>query len=255
MKIISIKKNCKNKYQIELDNGETIKLYDNVILKHNLLFKKEISDDLKKELEEDNNPEEVYYQVVKFISKKMRSKKEVKDFINKYNLSGVEQQQMLEKLEKNRFINDEIFCRSYIQDRMLLSSDGPEKIYDDLINKNIKVELINKYLEQIDEDEVYQKLEKIVLKKLKMNTNKSRYTLYQKLIFEFINLGYSKNMIEDLLLKYLQNTNKDIVTKEYYKLYRKLSSKYEGEELEKQIFYKLKQKGFSNDELAFISEK
>lgn len=255
MKILSIKKKCKNKYQIELDNGEIIKLYDNVILKHNLLFKKEISDDLKSILEEDNNNEDVYYQVIKFISKKMRSRKEVKDFIDKYDLPKIEQQKMLEKLEKNRFINDEIFCRSYIQDRMLLSSDGPKKIYDDLMDKNIDVELINKYLEQIEEDVVYQKLEKLILKKLKMNTNKSRYTLYQKLSFEFINLGYSKNMIEELLQKHLQNTNKDIVNKEYYKLHRKLSSKYEGEDLEKQIFYKLKQKGFSNDELDLISEK
>lgn len=255
MKVLSIKKNCKNKYRIELDNGEIIRLYDNVILKHNLLFKKEITDDLKIILEEDNNKEDIYYQVIKFISKKMRSRKEVKDFIDKYDLSKIEQQKMLEKLEKNKYINDEIFCRAYIQDRMLLSSDGPGKMYNDLVDKNIKVELINKYLDQVEEDTIYQKLEKLILKKIKINNNKSCFILYQKLMFEFTNLGYSKKMIEELLQRHLQNTNKDIVLKEYCKLQRKLSLKYEGKELEKQIFYKLKQKGFSNDEIEFINEK
>ena len=39
MKVNSIKKLSSSKYKIELDNGEKINLYDDVIIKNNLLYK------------------------------------------------------------------------------------------------------------------------------------------------------------------------------------------------------------------------
>ena len=44
MKIKKISKKKNNLYEITLDNKETINLYDDIILKYNLLLTKEIND-------------------------------------------------------------------------------------------------------------------------------------------------------------------------------------------------------------------
>ena len=44
MKIVKYKKLAGSKYEVELENSEKIKLYEDVILKENLLWKKEIND-------------------------------------------------------------------------------------------------------------------------------------------------------------------------------------------------------------------
>ena len=44
MKIIKYQKLSGNKYNVFLDNGEKIKLYEDVIIKEELLLKKEIDD-------------------------------------------------------------------------------------------------------------------------------------------------------------------------------------------------------------------
>ena len=59
-------------------------------------------------------------------------------------------------------------------------------------------------------------------------------------------------MIEEILENNLSKSNSSIVTKEYQKLFRKLSIKFEGEQLHNQICYKLKQKGFSMEEIESI---
>ena len=55
MNIIKIKKLKNGKYKITLNNGEILELYDDVILKNNILFKKEISDELLNDVNKDNN--------------------------------------------------------------------------------------------------------------------------------------------------------------------------------------------------------
>ena len=44
MKIIKYKKNKSNKYDLYLDNGDVLKLYDDTIIYFNLLIRKEIEE-------------------------------------------------------------------------------------------------------------------------------------------------------------------------------------------------------------------
>ena len=251
MKIKNIKKEGKNKYRLQLEDDIVLKVYDNVILNNQLLFKKDISPELFEKIEKENKKEDIYYQIIHFISKKMRSKQEVINFLKKYDISFDEEKRIIDKLEKDRFINDELYTRAYIQDHMYLSSDGPRKIKEYLISNYISEDVIDKYLAEIEKEEIYRKLEKLILKKMKSNTSKSAYVLKQKIIYEASNLGYDKAMIDEIIGKYSIN-NSDVVRKEYQRLYRKLSLKYQGEELKKQVYYKLKQKGFSGEEIENI---
>ena len=104
----------------------------------------------------------------------------------------------------------------------------------------------------LDENEVYSKLEKLITKKIKSNTTKSSYALKQKIIYDMKNLGYDISMINEILDNLNISSNNNVISKEYSKLYRKLSNKYEGEELSRQIYYKLRSKGFTDEEITNI---
>ena len=65
MKILKYKKCKDNKYSIEFDNDISIKLYDDVIVKYELLRIKNIDDDLFKEVTSYNDKLEAYYKSLK----------------------------------------------------------------------------------------------------------------------------------------------------------------------------------------------
>ena len=66
------------------------------------------------------------------------------------------------------------------------------------------------------------------------------------------NLGYDISMINEILDNSNISSNNNVISKEYSKLYHKLSNKYEGEELSRQIYYKLRSKGFNDEEITNI---
>lgn len=251
MKIEEIKKEKSGKYKIVLDTKEIITTYDDVILNNGLLFHKEVDSKLLNKLNEETNYYDIYNKTIKFIERKLRSKKEIELFLDKNGVSNSNKKKILSKLESINLINDEMFSNAYFQDRINLSSDGPYKIISELRKNNINEELINKIENKIDENVIYEKLNKLVVKKIKSNHNKSNYMLKQKIVGDMINLGYEKNMIVEIINKNLVN-NDIIVNSEYKKLYNKLSKKYSDDELQKMIKNKLIQKGFSIEEINKI---
>ena len=83
MRISKFKKTSNGKYKIYLDNNDTIVLYEDVIINNNLLIKKEIDSDLMERLIIENNNVNVYSTALNYISIRMRSKKEVYDYLEK----------------------------------------------------------------------------------------------------------------------------------------------------------------------------
>lgn len=251
MKIEGVKKTKSGKYKITFDNNETLSTYDDVILNNGLLFHKEVDSDLLDKLNIETSYYDIYNKTIKFISRKLRSEKEIKLFLDKNNVNSSDKKKIINKLKEIRLINDEVFANAYTQDRINLSTDGPYKIKNELIKNDIDEDTINEVMSKIDEDIVYEKLVKLIVKKINSNHNKSNYMLKQKIVGDMLNLGYSKEMIVEIIDNNLKS-NKNVIENEYKKLYRKLERKYEGEELERQVRIKLMQKGFSSDDINNI---
>ncbi|HPE14496.1 MAG TPA: RecX family transcriptional regulator [Bacilli bacterium] len=240
--IISYKKVSNNKYKVILDNEELI-LYDDIIIKYNLLTKKALD---KKELEEvkSANDEYFYYdQTLKFISKKLRSEFEVNKYLLKYNISNKVINNIIKKLKDNNIINDVIFTESYVHDKILLSNDGPYKIINDLEKLNVDKDIIDNKIKYYAKELELDKIKKYVSKNIQANKNKSRELLKQKILHNLIMQGYTKEYIDDILENF-NIDDKGIYEKEYQKEYNKLSKKYSGNELEYKIKNKMYEKGF-----------
>lgn len=253
MKIEGVKKTKSGKYKITFDNNETLNTFDDVILNNGLLFNKEVDSSLLDKLNIETSYYEIYNKTIKFIARKLRSEKEVRLFLVKNKVLEEDMEKIVKKLREIKLINDKNYANAYFQDRMLLSTDGPFKIRQELRNNNIDENIIESLFEKIDYDELRGKLNKIILKRIKGNHNKSNYILKQKIIGDMINLGYDKDMIVELINDNLGDDH-SVINNEYKKVLEKLNLKYEGEELERQIRQKLRQKGFSLEDINSIEK-
>lgn len=242
MKITKIKKE-NQKYKLYLDNNDKITTYDDVIIENHLLFNKEIDTDLLNQINLDNLYYDAYYKTINYITRKLRSLKEINIYLDKYNVNDENKNKIINHLTKIGLINDNNFASAYINDRLYLSNDGPNKIKKTLLEHNINEDKIDELLNS-KQNEFDEKLEKLVIKKIKSNTKYGGYYLKQKITNELINLGYNYENINMFYDDSLVSYNYE---EEYNKLYKKLSKKYSEEVLDKMIKQKLYQKGIKEN--------
>ena len=246
-KIIKMKN---SKYKIIIDDDSII-TYDSVILDNDLLYKKNIDKNLYNKIINDTNYYDIYNKTVKYILKRRRSEKEINDYLNKFEISDNIKTSIINKLKDINLINDIDFCKAYINDKLYLSKYGINKIKNDLLNHNIPTDVIQNLLENIDNQIISNRLETIIIKKIKNNTKYSNYYLKQKILNEMISLGYNKEDIVSIIDRNVTNDN-NILNKEYKKIEMSLSKKYSGYELNNKIKQKLLSKGFSLDDINLL---
>jgi regulatory protein len=240
MKIIKYNKINGNKYEVYLENNEKIKLYEDVILKEELLLKKEI-DDVSKILEI-NSKYEIYEIALKYLNHHVISIKGMKDYLLKKNYVEEDINNTIDKLIKNGYLNDSYFAKCYINDKINLTNDGPLKIIKYLEDNNIEIEVYSEILDK--DDEIWSsRIKKYLEKQVKLN-KKSSYYFKNKMIVNLINLGYEKEMINSLLNNVTIDNQEELKNIEKEKIRKKLEKKYSGKELERKIKEKLYQRGF-----------
>ena len=242
MKIQKFVKDNGNKYKVYVDD-EVYKLYDDIIVKYGLTMKSSISkEDFDKVLEE-NDKLSSYYESIKYISRKMRSTKEIKEYLRNKDISEDVINETINKLKENNFLNDDLYLKAYVTDRLNLSNDEQNKIKKNLIKLGIFENKINEYLSNIDEEIYIDRIKSYVDKKIKVNHTNSGIMLKAKLQQDLVNLGYDRSMVISILSSYSIN-DQDAYNKELDKITKRLSKKYEGKELEYKIKEAMYRKGF-----------
>lgn len=249
MKILKIKKLNNGKYNIKFDNMDEIVVYDEVILSENLLLNNIVDANKLEKINSENLFYKVYNKVLKYVTRSIRSEKEIDEYIKKNDLIDYSSR-IKDKLNSCNLINDENYLKAYVYDRVNLSMDGPYKIIRNLkqqnIDENIVYDEVMKYKEEFD-----LKLEKLMKKKINLNKNKSKSVLRQKLLYYFIDLGYESDKISYYFdQNYVENSS--VIQKEYDKLYKKYYLKMPEDELEYFIKNKLYSKGFNKNDIEKI---
>ena len=242
MKIINYKKKKNNIYELTFDNKEKINIYDDIILKYELLLKKEIKKEELISILDDNSYLESYYVALKYINSKLRTEKEIKKKLKDYDSKKIEY--TINKLKKEGYLNDSLYIKSYINDEVNLKIVGQNKIIYDLKKKGFIEKDILDYLYTIDESIWLDKINKYINKKISINHNLSGLILKQKIISELITKGFLKEDILDIIPNYDFLDSDEAYEKEYNKQKNRLSKKYSGEELDYKIKINLLKKGF-----------
>lgn len=244
MKIEKFKKLKRGQYQLILTDNTTIKIHEDLILKHNLLITKTIDESLKNELIDENQLYIAYDNALNYLTKKIRSINEMKSYLTKQMYDEQTIIIVINRLISEKYLDDEKYINYFINDKINLSNDGPLKIKKELEQKEINNELIKKYIKKFNKSVQEEKIKKIILKQIKLNHNKSSILLKTKILHYLIDLGYEKSIINEMLDKTYNYDDEEIKNKEYEKIYKKLSQKYSGYELEQRVKKKMYEKGF-----------
>ncbi len=241
MKIIKIVKLKNGLYNLEL-NKLTIKTFDEIIIKYNLLYKKEIDDDLLLKIMNDSKYYDIYNKALNYAVKRVRCENDIYYYLSNLEVKNSDIKSIIDKLKKINIINDKLYVRCYINDKLKLSKDGINKIKIDLLNKNINIDIINEEIKNIDID-INEKLKKLIIKKINSNHKYSNYFLKNKIIRDMINLGYEQSVIDEI---FEQNKKDDynILIYNYRILLKKYKNKYKDKILESKIKSKLYMYGF-----------
>lgn len=240
MKINKFKKVGKNKYKVIFDNTE-LTLYEDVILKYDLLIKNDVDIDLIDKIVEENRSYDVYETALNYIEIKMRNKKEIYKYLSNKGFDEKLINESIKKLEKAGFINNKSYITAFINDKINLSNDGPYKIKKSLLDLEFDENDIDDYLYKIDDNIWKEKLEKIVNKKKSIMKSKSYYMFINKMKNDLYNLGYDKDMIESELSKI------SYVSNAIEKDFEKAKKKYKDDKTK--IINSLLRKGYSYEEV------
>lgn len=243
MKIIKYKKTTKGRYKVLLDDDRTLLLYEDVILKHELLLKKELTEDEIFEAEKYNQECDVYYVALNSINSRFKSVLELRKYLEKKEYLSELIELAINKLLKQGYLNDRSFCKSYINNQIITTSKGPYKIRRELRDKGVSDDIIEDEIVIFDNELEIEKVTKLADRMFRTNKTRGGSVLRKKITTDLTNMGYSTDIIYKVLSNYDFTNDKDIVKKEYDKLYKRLSRKYSDKELEYKIKEGLYKKG------------
>lgn len=253
MEITKFKKLKNSQYEVVIDNTP-YKLYDDIILKYNLLTNKSIDLKLLNQILDDNTEYDAYYQSLKYINIKMRTKKEINDYLIKKGYDKKQIDKTINKLDNNNLFNNKIYLTSYINDQINLTNNGPYKILNNLIKLGFNEEEINTYLD-FDLDIWQTKINKYIDKKTKLNHKFSNNELKRKLNNDLSNLGYQHNLINESLSS-INFDDTESFNKSADKIYDKLKKKYQEPKLSYYFRSKMYNLGYDNELInAYLNKK
>lgn len=246
LRITKYKKGTNGKYKVYLEDGRELSLYEETILKFELLLKKEVLD--IPSINEYNLEWDVYYVALKSLKSRFKSVFETRKYLKdkEYPIELIDK--AIDKLVEQGYLNDDSFAKGYINSQLVTTSKGPYKIRRELTDKGISNNIIDENIMLFNDDLQIERLDKLASKLLKSNRTRGGSILRKKITTDLVNLGYDAELIYKVLSKYNFNDTKEIAEREYNKLYKKYSKKYEGEELNYKIKQAMYQKGLVYEE-------
>ena len=248
MKVIKYKKMANSRYKVYLEDNHELLLYEDVILKYNLLIRKDIDEKLIIEMDKYNQEIDVYYVALNSIKNRFRSVYELRGILLKkeYPIDLVDK--AIDKLISQGYLNDRSYCKSFINNQMITTNNGPYKIIRELNEKKVDSSIIDEEILVFSSEEQIPRIKKLIEKGIKSNHNRGGVVLKQKIYNDLKNLGYDISLINSIISEYDFGNDLDIAKKEYDKLYKKYSRKYSGDELKYKIREKMYLKGLVYEE-------
>ena len=240
MKITKFKKVGRNKYKVFFNNTDLI-LYEDIILKYDLLIKSDIDTGLLDKIILENRDYEVYDLALSYIEVKMRNRRELYKYLTNKGFEEEIVNKTLKKIEDLGLLDKKSYITAFINDKVNLSNDGPYKIKNALLDLDFDEKDIDDYLYTIDREVWSNKLDKLINKKKSLMKSKSYYMFINKIKNDLFNLGYDKDMIDEKLSK-IEYEN-GAIDKDYQKCFKK----FNGDK--NKIINSLLRKGYSYEEI------
>lgn len=150
---------------------------------------------MKKEMTE----QEAYLQLAALCAQAEHCQQEMRDKMKRWELDETVQKRVVERLVKERFVDDERYARAFVKDKTRYNKWGRRKVQQALWMKHIDSDIQQRILDEIDEKEYLDVLRPLLKQKRKTIKAQSDYELNQKLVRFALSRGFDFSIIRQCL--------------------------------------------------------
>ncbi|MDU1890234.1 MAG: regulatory protein RecX [Dysgonomonas sp.] len=147
--------------------------------------------------------------IASYCSRAERCEFDVRKKMKDWELSDEAIKRILDRLKKERFLDDARFCKSFINDKLKFSKWGKTKIVYELRKKQIPESIYNPIFEEFSGDELDAQLMHILVVKAKSVKAKDDYDKKTKLIRFGLSRGFSMDSVIKSVDKLLGGSYED----------------------------------------------
>ena len=146
------------------------------------------------------NQEQVLQRLAAYCSRSERCVFDVRRKMDEWEIPSGQQNQIIQKLQKEKFLDEERYCKAFVNDKTKYNRWGIYKISFELKKKQIPESLIREALKNIDNEENREQLRLLIEQKMKSVKGRNEWEIRQKLMRFAASRGFSHEDIEEILV-------------------------------------------------------
>ena len=150
---------------------------------------------MKKEMTE----QEAYLQLAALCAQAEHCEQEMRDKMRRWELDETVQNRIINRLIKERYVDDERYARAFVKDKIRYNKWGRRKVQQALWQKRIDADIQQRVLDEIEEKEYLDILRPLLKQKRKSIKAESDYELNQKLVRFAMGRGFGFDIIRQCL--------------------------------------------------------
>ena len=150
-------------------------------------------------MKKDMTEQEAYLQLAALCAQAEHCQQEMRDKMRRWEINETVQNRIIDRLIKERYIDDERYARAFVKDKIRYNKWGRRKVQQALWQKHIDTDIQQRVLDEIDEKEYLDILRPLLKQKRKSIKAESDYELNQKLVRFALGRGFGFDIIRQCL--------------------------------------------------------
>lgn len=173
------------------------------------MWDKEINRGYQHKERKTKSPQQALNSLMALCAKAEKSSGDARRLMTQWGVAKEEQEGLLERLLKDRFIDDERYAAAFVREKTRLNGWGAYKIRMQLGLKGVAKEIIDAELEGLDRDAVSEKLEEMIRKRARSTKYETIYQLKDKLMRYGAGRGHDYGSVADAVNKVMRELNSE----------------------------------------------
>jgi len=143
--------------------------------------------------------EQALHRLATYCSHVERCEWDIRRKMEAWELPPEQQDAIVQRLRKEKFIDEERYCKAFVNDKTKYNHWGIHKIFFELKKKQLPESFIREALKNLDSKENLEHLRLLIAQKKKSIKGNNEWQIRQKLLLFAISRGFSPRDIEAVL--------------------------------------------------------
>ncbi len=150
-------------------------------------------------MKKEKTEQEAYLELAALCAQAEHCQQEMRDKMRRWEMDETEQERVIGRLVKERYIDEERYTRAFVNDKIRYQKWGRRKIQQALWMKRIDNDIQQRVLDEVDDEEYLDVLRPLLKQKRKTTKAQSDYELNQKLLRFALGRGFTFDIIRQCL--------------------------------------------------------